>query len=56
MIICSIRHTALATIICEGDAIGAVARGSARTPDNVGEVQGKLRRRQRCFLAKQVEQ
>lgn len=47
---------ALATIICEGDAIGAVALCSAETPDNVGEVQGKLAQAAAVFLAKQVEQ
>lgn len=47
---------ALATIICEGDAIGAVALCSAEVPDNVGEVQGKLAQAAAVFLAKQVEQ
>ncbi|WP_418473132.1 stage V sporulation T C-terminal domain-containing protein [Eubacterium sp.] len=47
---------ALATIICEGDAIGAVALCSAEMPDHVGEVQGKLAQAAAVFLAKQVEQ
>ncbi len=47
---------ALATIICEGDAIGAVALCSAEMPDHVGEVQGKLAQAAAGFLAKQVEQ
>ena len=40
----------------DGDAIGAVALCSAETPDNVGEVQGKLAQAAAVFLAKQVEQ
>ena len=47
---------ALATIICEGDAIGAVALCSAEALDDVGEVQGKLAQAAAVFLAKQVEQ
>ena len=33
---------ALSTIICEGDAIGAVALCSGADKDSVGELQGKL--------------
>lgn len=47
---------ALATIICEGDAIGAVALCSDAEKDRVGELQGKLAQAAAMFLAKQVEQ
>ena len=47
---------ALATIICEGDAIGAVALCSGAEKDRVGELQGKLAQAAALFLAKQVEQ
>lgn len=47
---------ALATIICEGDAIGVVALCSAEAADSVGEVQEKLAQAAAVFLAKQVEQ
>lgn len=52
----SYQTQALATIICEGDAIGAVALCSAEPMDCVGEVQGKLAQAAAVFLAKQVEQ
>ena len=47
---------ALSTIICEGDAIGAVALCSGADKDSVGELQGKLAQAAALFLAKQVEQ
>lgn len=47
---------ALSTIICEGDAIGAVALCSGADKDSVGEFQGKLAQAAALFLAKQVEQ
>lgn len=47
---------ALATIICEGDAIGAVALCSGADKDSAGELQGKLAQAAALFLAKQVEQ
>ena len=40
---------ALATIICEGDAIGAVALCSGADKDSVGELQGKLAQAAACF-------
>ena len=47
---------ALATIICEGDAIGAVALCNGADKDSAGELQGKLAQAAALFLAKQVEQ
>ena len=47
---------ALATIICEGDAIGAVALCNGADKDSAGELQGKLAQVAALFLAKQVEQ
>lgn len=47
---------ALATIICKGDAIGAVALCNGADKDSAGELQGKLAQAAALFLAKQVEQ
>lgn len=47
---------ALATIICEGDAIGAVVLCSDEPKNQVGELQGKLAQAAALFLAKQIEQ
>ncbi|WP_296119202.1 stage V sporulation protein T [uncultured Eubacterium sp.] len=52
----SYQTQALATIICEGDAIGAVALCSAEPKNQIGELQGKLAQAAAVFLAKQVEQ
>ncbi len=50
------RQQAISTIICEGDAIGAVILCSREEREKMGETEGKLVAAAAGFLGRQMEQ